>query len=100
MTGSIQRVSPNMLTHVPKNEPITPAASQDKFANALKSAIQRTNDLQQVSSQKTELLAKGKIENLHDVMISAQKASITLETAVQVQQKVIDAYKEVMRMQI
>ncbi|HLR22194.1 MAG TPA: flagellar hook-basal body complex protein FliE, partial [Pseudogracilibacillus sp.] len=45
-------------------------------------------------------LAEGKIDNLHDVMISAQKANIKIETAVEVQQKALDAYNEIMRMQI
>ncbi|MFB4475749.1 flagellar hook-basal body complex protein FliE, partial [Oceanobacillus caeni] len=48
----------------------------------------------------TEALASGNIDDLHDVMITAQKASITLETTVQIQKKVIDAYNEIMRMQV
>lgn len=85
----------------PQNQtPISPGEAHTKFANVLKSAIERTNELQHVSDQKTEQLAKGGNVDLHEVMIAAQKASITLETAVQIQQKTIDAYNEIMRMQI
>lgn len=66
----------------------------------MKAAIEGVNDIQVTSDKKTEALAKGQLGNLHDVMITAQKASITLETTVQVQQKVIDAYNEIMRMQV
>ncbi|MDY0408156.1 flagellar hook-basal body complex protein FliE [Virgibacillus soli] len=58
------------------------------------------NDAQVASDKKTEALILGKTDNLHDVMITAQKASITLETSVQIQRKVIDAYNEIMRMQV
>ncbi|MGM8364142.1 flagellar hook-basal body complex protein FliE [Virgibacillus sp. W0181] len=98
--AAINRISPGMLMQAQKYGQQEPAESQSKFANVLKSAIHHTNELQQVSNHKTEQLALGKVNDLHDVMISAQKASITLETTVQVQQKVLDAYNEVMRMQV
>lgn len=74
--------------------------TKSKFAHVLKEAIADVNDAQITSNQKTEALALGQIDDLHDVMISAQKASITLETSVQIQRKVIDAYNEIMRMQV
>ncbi|MFD1037991.1 flagellar hook-basal body complex protein FliE [Virgibacillus byunsanensis] len=79
---------------------ISPGEAQASFANTLKSAIENVNDAQKASDKKTEALANGQIDDLHDVMITAQKASITLETTVQVQSKVIDAYNEIMRMQV
>ncbi|GAB3793945.1 flagellar hook-basal body complex protein FliE [Virgibacillus kimchii] len=79
---------------------ITPGEAQKNFANTLKQSIENVNEAQQASDRKTEALIRGEINDLHDVMITAQKASITLETAVQVQQKALDAYNEVMRMQI
>lgn len=75
-------------------------AGQTKFAQTLKTAIDKVNDAEIASDMKTEALATGNINDLHDVMITAQKASITLETTVKVQQKVIDAYNEIMRMQV
>lgn len=74
--------------------------SSTNFSHVLKSTIEKVNNAQLASDAKTEALAKGKIEHLHDVMITAQKASIALETTVQIQRKVIDAYNEIMRMQV
>lgn len=76
------------------------ASNNNNFADLLKASIENVNNMQKQSDIKTDALALGKINDLHDVMITAQKASITLETAVQVQRKVIDAYNEVMRMQV
>lgn len=70
------------------------------FGELLKSAINQVNEMQKQSDDKTLALAKGDINDLHNVMISAQKSSIVLETAVQMQRKAIDAYNEIMRMQV
>ncbi|MEC5422697.1 flagellar hook-basal body complex protein FliE [Virgibacillus sp. C22-A2] len=78
----------------------SPGEAQANFSNMLKGAIENVNNAQLASDQKTDALAQGKIDDLHDVMITAQKASITLETTVQVQRKAIDAYNEIMRMQV
>ncbi|WP_425453886.1 flagellar hook-basal body complex protein FliE [Oceanobacillus arenosus] len=87
-----QRISTNAMT--------APKTVQTNFADTLKGAIENLNDTQIESDKATEALAAGNIDDIHNVMISAQKASITLETTVQIQKKVIDAYNEVMRMQV
>ncbi|HLR16134.1 MAG TPA: flagellar hook-basal body complex protein FliE [Bacillota bacterium] len=73
---------------------------ESSFANTLKEAIAQVNTDQKVADVKTEMLISGDDVDLHEVMIASQKASITLETTVQVQKKMIDAYNEIMRMQI
>ena len=73
---------------------------QSTFKDLFKNALENVNQIEKESDIKTQMLASGKDISLHDVMISAQKASITIDATVQIQQKVIDAYNEVMRMQI
>lgn len=70
------------------------------FKVALKNALQEVSKVEHEANAKQQLLIDGKIDDLHNVMIAAQKATITIEAAVQIQQKVIDTYNEVMRMQI
>lgn len=84
------------------NSQITQLKQQPEksFGTVLKHAIDNVSKQENESDLKAELLAEGKTDNLHDVMISAQKASIKVETAVEVQQKAIDIYNEMMRMQI
>lgn len=79
---------------------VSTGETQTNFADTLKSAIASVNESQKASDVKTEALASGNINDLHEVMIASQKASVTLEAAVQIQRKVIDAYNEVMRMQV
>lgn len=73
---------------------------ENKFSNILKTTIEDVNNSQLESDNKTNAFIQGDVKDLHEVMISAQKASITLEATVQIQKKVIDAYNEVMRMQV
>lgn len=82
-----------------------PISTEDKtnhisFSSVLKNAIEEVNKVETEADDKAEKLAQGKADDLHDVMLSAQKAKITVEASVQVQQKVIDAYNEMMRMQV
>ncbi len=86
--------------NVPNTPRVTPGEAQESFKVALSQAIEDVNTLQQESATKTELLASGNIDNLHDVMITGQKASITLQATVEVRNKVIEAYQEIMRMQV
>ncbi len=78
----------------------TPAEAQQSFKTALSQAIQDVNLLQQESAEKTKQLAAGELESLHDVMITGQKASVALQATVEVRNKVIEAYQEIMRMQV
>lgn len=87
------------ISHSIDTKPLS-SNTQASFSDILKSSINHLNQIEQESDFKTEALINGEIDDLHDVMIAAQKASITVETTVQIQKKVIDAYNEIMRMQI
>lgn len=70
------------------------------FADTLNDAVESVNHLQKVSDQKMQELSTGKSKNIPEVMIAAEKADIALRLMVQVRNKIIDAYQEVMKMQV
>ena len=70
------------------------------FMSVLADAINQTNELQLVSDQYTQRLVTGEVDNLHDVIIAGQKADISLQLLTAVRGKILDAYQEIMRMQI
>jgi flagellar hook-basal body complex protein FliE len=70
------------------------------FADTLKDAVQSVNTAQKTSDKKIEELATGKNHNIADVMITAERADIALKLMVQVRNKIIEAYTEVMKMQV
>lgn len=70
------------------------------FADTLKDAVSGVNEMQKASDKAMQNLATGKTDNVADVMIAAEKADIALKVMVQVRNKIIDAYQEVMKMQV
>ncbi|MBU5594954.1 flagellar hook-basal body complex protein FliE [Amphibacillus sp. MSJ-3] len=76
------------------------SSTDNQFSNQLKQALEQLNNAQLETEMKTEMLVNGQIDQLHDVMIAAQKSSLSMSLAVEVQSKVIDAYNEMMRMQV
>ena len=58
------------------------------------------NEAQKNSDKAIQALATGKTDNVAEVMIATEKADIALKLMVQVRNKIIDAYQEVMKMQV
>ena len=76
------------------------SGTQKSFADTLQDAIGSVNELQKTSDKAMQNLATGRTDNVADVMIAAEKADIGLRLMVQVRNKIIDAYQEVMKMQV
>jgi flagellar hook-basal body complex protein FliE len=78
----------------------TQAPAGASFADTLEQALDSVNESQQHADDKLAELAAGKTPDLHGTMIALQEADITLRTMVSVRDKVVDAYQQVMNMQI
>lgn len=78
----------------------TKPKKETSFGEYLKSAINQVNDLQVEADDYKKLLATGQIDNIHQVTIAAEKAEIAMQFTMSVRNKVLDAYKEIMRMQV
>ncbi|CUA80114.1 flagellar hook-basal body complex protein FliE [Anoxybacillus suryakundensis] len=96
----IDRIQRTALSPAVQQQAIKPAEAQRAFSQFLKEAIHEVNKQQIESDQLTTKLAKGENVDLHNVMIASQKASVSLQLAIEVRNKVIEAYQEVMRMQV
>ncbi|RIW36404.1 flagellar hook-basal body complex protein FliE [Bacillus salacetis] len=77
---------------------IKPVQNQQNFADFLKTSIEEVNASQKESDMLTEKLVRGENVDLHQIMVASQKASITLQTTMEVRNKVVEAYQEIMRM--
>ncbi|MEN6413197.1 MAG: flagellar hook-basal body complex protein FliE [Veillonellales bacterium] len=76
------------------------AVGTKDFGQFLTDALNDVNKLQNDSAQASLDLAAGKIQDISQVTIAAEKATIALQLTMQVRNKVVDAYQEVMRMQV
>lgn len=83
-----------------KTPAATPADGVD-FGQALKSAIDQVSVAQQQGQQMAQAFASGEENvNLQDVMINLQKASLSFQQMVQVRNKLVTAYQDVMNMPV
>mgnify|MGYP006273740851 CR=1 FL=1 len=73
---------------------------QDSFSSYLKKSISDVNQLQHQANQASKDLALGKVDNVHEVMITAQKAKLSIDLTTKVSNKVVGAYEKIMRMQV
>lgn len=72
----------------------------DKFLNTAIDNIRTTNSYLSDAEDEELNFALGETENTHDLMIALQKASTALQYTVSIRDKLLDAYKEIMQMQI
>jgi flagellar hook-basal body complex protein FliE len=70
------------------------------FGEYLNSALMKVSNLENQSDQLKEDFALGKTDNIPEVLIAGEKANIALQFTMQIRNKVVDAYSEIMRMQI
>jgi len=87
---------------IPGSNPKAGQNSKDvaSFGERIKEILGEVNDLQLNAGEIAEKFASGEIEDIHDVMIAAEKASVGMELVLEVRNKLIDAYREISRMQM
>jgi flagellar hook-basal body complex protein FliE len=74
--------------------------SPANFKDLLKKALTDLNASQIGANDAIKSLATGSEENLHDIIIDMEKASMTLQYGIQIRNKVLEAYQSVIQMQI
>jgi flagellar hook-basal body complex protein FliE len=70
------------------------------FGDILKDSLQSVNKEMQNAASLSGGLMAGEHSNIHETMIAMEKASLSFHMLTKVQSKVIDAYKEIMRLQL
>ena len=70
------------------------------FGALLKDAISTVNDLSQQSSKEVEKILTGETDELHTAVIAMQRADVSFQMMMQVRNKIVQAYQEVLRMPV
>ncbi len=74
--------------------------STENFTDVLNNALnQVVNDVKSADDLSNKL-ATGDVKDLHQVMIAMEKADLGVQLTVQVRNKIVEAYQEIMRMQV
>jgi flagellar hook-basal body complex protein FliE len=82
------------------NSKSAPEPQKGDFGTHLKNAIGEVNDLQQKADQAIQQLAGEGKGDLQDTMIALEKADVSFRLMMQIRNKVLEAYQEIMRMQV
>ncbi len=70
------------------------------FQNMLKNGLDKVNEAQSQADHAVKEMVAGRTQNIHETMLLLEKADMTYKMAMQVRNKIIDAYREVMKMQV
>ena len=70
------------------------------FADTLSASVKKVNQMQLDADKAAQNLATGRTDNIAEVMIATEKADIAVRLMMQVRNKIIDAYQDIMRMQV
>ena len=98
MTAPISAITPIAL---PQSVTSASAAAQSgDFQSVLSSAIGSIESLRNTASDSVQQFLTGQNEELHTTILATQKAELAFELGLQVRNKVVDAYQEIMKMQV
>lgn len=98
MTAPITNITPISMPDLAG--PVKPADQSGEFQKLLSGSIDRLESLNHDASSAVQKFMTGENEELHTAILATQKASLAFELGLQVRNKVVDAYQEIMKMQI
>lgn len=95
--NQIGSISPTPL----KNQDTNPVSiSKQGFGDILKSTVEQVNAAQLSGDNAIEKVQTGEAKHLHEVMIAVEEADVSLRMLVQLRNKALTAYEEIMRLQV
>lgn len=95
---ALAALEPSALTKMPV--PGSSTAAPDTAFNTVLDSLDRLNTQMHANDQSIQQLALGGTDNLHQVMMTLERTRLTFELALQVRNKALEAYQELMRMQV
>ncbi|MBK7671609.1 MAG: flagellar hook-basal body complex protein FliE [bacterium] len=80
--------------------PVAPAAGGGGFQEQFLKALEKVDSLQQVSNDTLDGMISGRVTETHDVMIAARESQLAFELLLEVRNKLLESYQEIMRTQV
>jgi len=94
----ISHITPIALPEA--SAPASPASEPGAFQKVLEGTINSLESLNKTATDSAQKFLTGQNEELHSTILATQRASLAFDLGLQVRNKVVDAYQEVMRMQV
>ncbi|MGA3097295.1 MAG: flagellar hook-basal body complex protein FliE [Bryobacteraceae bacterium] len=98
MPSPISAITP--LPPLDPTRPLQPAGAPGQFQSVLEGTIKNLQSIQDDSTEAVQKFLTGENEELHTTVLAAEKAELAFDLGLQVRNKVVSAYQEIMRMQM
>ena len=81
-------------------KPQSAQGAGDSFGALFNSMLDKVNTVQHNADMTINKFASGEIEDIHQVMIAIEEAHLALKLSIQIKNKIMESYQEIMRMQV
>ena len=98
MVESIKSIAVTQMQEIAKQQ--QSGAQSGSFTTLLQESISKVNEVQHNADKAIESLATGQATNVHEAMIAVEEANLSFNMMLQVRNKLLAAYEEIMRMQL
>ncbi|QCI21964.1 flagellar hook-basal body complex protein FliE [Buchnera aphidicola] len=89
------------INYLDKNINETKNKKSDNFIDCIKTALGEISNIQNHTKTETEKFLSNKSQvSLNDIVINLEKSSISMQMAIQIRNKIVSAYQEIMNQQI
>ncbi len=95
MVSNGRQVQSPVAPEIPGQKPV----SEKGFGDLLSESLEKANEIQMQADSAAKEMIAGKNKNIHETMLMLEKADMSFRLMMQVRNKIIDAYREIMRMQ-
>lgn len=103
LTDSLGGINPTLAAQTSATGYMSGAVTETQesgFANILTGAVNNVQDKQTVSNDLAVQAVTGDLDDIHDYTIAAAESKVTLELTAAIRNKAVDAFNEIMRMQV
>ena len=90
----------NNFTDIGQAKKTIQETAKTSFGDVLKDSIKKVGELDKEASQEVEKLVKMESGDIHNTMIAIEKADLSFQMMMQIRNKIISAYEEIMRIQV
>ena len=99
-TGDVEKIFSGGAASEFRGPQALPSDDGKSFSEILKDSVDKVNLYQSQADTAIKELVAGRTKNIHETMLTIERADTSLKMMMQVRNKILDAYKEIMRMQI
>ncbi|ADL13152.1 flagellar hook-basal body complex protein FliE [Acetohalobium arabaticum] len=96
----VDQLQTDKLLNLQKVNQNNKVEGKDSFKKVFNNALHKVNNLQKQQDVMAKKLATGEVDNIHQVMVTATKAKLALDLTLEIRNKAVESYKEIMRMQV